>query len=456
MKNTRYYIFALIFLSVMFYGKVSSANIESAEYIKVKLTKPFNKSDVVSLESTTGFSIYDESDKINSIYIIKENNIKASIDKLKNIILSDMENNMLYIIPKDNNLLLSSTDTDGKLIKIEKSKYRGYISLDSDGLRIRLINHVKVEDYLYGVVPSEMPAGFPIEALKAQAVAARTYAIHNKGKHLKEGYNICDTTNCQVYSGFDIEKPSTNLAVDETKGILAYYNGNTIDAQYHSSSSGYTNDSISVWGGDVPYLKSVKDEYSLDSPYSSWNTTIDIKTLNEKIIKYGIDIGELKSIDILKVSSNGNVESLILIGINGKKEVKSSIFRNIVGNTDLKSTCFTIKNKEIINKTPTTIYYVMDGDKNVVTLNLKVVNLIDKDGRRKIDNNSNRAIGIDGFRDLDKNDESGNPKMSQLIIEGKGAGHGVGMSQYGAKKMAELGFCFSEILTHYYSGIDVL
>ncbi len=456
MKKTYGYILTLMLLITLFYGKPSYANMENTEYIKVKLSKPLIKSDVVNLESSKGFSIYEENDKVNAIYLIDENKIKASIDEFQNIVFKDMEDNVIYTILKDNSLLLSSNDENEKLIKIENSRYRGYINFNIDGQRIRLINHVEIEKYLYGLVPSEMPSGFPIEALKAQAVAARTYAIHNKTKHIKEGFNLCDTTHCQVYSGYDVEKPSTNLAVDETKGILAYYNGNTIDAQYHSSSSGYTNDSISVWGGDSPYLKSVKDEYSIDSPYSNWNTSIDIQTLNERIIKYGIDIGNLQSIDISKVSLNGNVESLILSGTNGKKEVKSSVFRNIVGNMELKSTSFTIKNEGIIDNAPKTMYYVMDGDKNMATLDLKVCNVIDANGRRKIATSSNRAIGIDGFRDFDRNDASGTQSISKLIIEGKGFGHGVGMSQYGAKKMAELGFSFKEILTHYYSGIDVL
>lgn len=457
MRQKFYFVVTLILILVLFQEKVSFGVIDDTRYLNVNLTKPLNNDYIVYLESPTGFSIYEENDKQNPIHLINEDSINCTINENGDISLKDLSENLLFTIPKDNAYLLYGNGIEENFIKIEEDRYRGYLKLNNIEGSIRVINHIEIEQYLYGLVPREMPSNFPLEALKAQAVAARTYAIHNMDKHQKDGYNLCDTTHCQVYSGYDGEKTSTTQAVNETKGLIATYNGETIDAQYHSTSSGYTNDSIYVWGGELPYLKSVKDEFSSDAPYSKWNTSINMNDLNDRIISYGIDIGELQKVEISRVSPNGNVENVILKGSYGDKEVKGSVFRNIVGNMDLKSTNFSIKSiKSTDNTLKNNYLHVIDGNRDIVSIDISMATVIDKYGRRKMSTSSNRAMSMNKVEDLSTEGTVASNNVSEMIIEGKGFGHGVGMSQYGAKKMAELGYDFEEILKYYYTGIDVL
>lgn len=457
MKNKIYYIILIILLLTLSQGKVSYADTEIPMYLDINLTRPLINKKSISLESMTGFSLYESNDKLNPIFEIEEESIKAVLNEDKDIDLIDLNGDVLFVIQADNEYLIRGNGIEENTIKVEKDRYRGYLHFKSVSGSIRVINHLDVEDYLYGLVPREMPSSFPLEALKAQAVAARTYAIYNIDKHKKDGYSLCDTTHCQVYSGYDGEKPSTTKAVDETRGMFALYNGNVINAQYCSSSSGYTNDSLDVWGGDQPYLKSVKDEYSCDAPHNKWDISIDLAELNKKLGANGINIGNLQSVEALEVTENGNVNSLILKGTLGEKEIKGSTFRNIIGNTELKSTNFNIKAVGAVdNIVKSKFLYVMDGSRNIVSLDIKKATIIDKYGRRRISNTANRAMSMDEEEDLDIGDNEEITYNSNITIEGKGYGHGVGMSQYGAKKMAELGFDFKDILKFYYTGIDIL
>lgn len=457
MKSKMGIIILTIILVFFSQNGVSYADIEEMTYLDINLTAPLISRQAISLESNVGFSLYEKDDKLNPIFEIEDEYIKVTLSEDGDIHLMDLNDEMLFTIQEDDSYIMSGNDMEENVIKVERDKYRGYLQFINLGDSIRLINHIDIEEYLYGLVPREMPSSFPPEALKAQAVAARTYAIHNIDKHIKDGYSLCDTTHCQVYKGYDGEKPSTSEAVDETKGMLALYNGDTIDAQYHSSSSGYTNDSLDVWGGDHPYLKSVKDEYSLDAPYSKWDVSIDMVDLNSKLISNGIDVGHIKSVEVFESAENGNVKSLMIRGSSGSKEIKGSTFRSIIGSMDLKSTNFSIKTTEIAdNILKSKHVYVMDGDKNKVNIDIKTATIMDKYGVKKISNSTNRAMTMDKVESLNIEEDTSNYSSSRIVIEGKGFGHGVGMSQFGAKKMAELGYDFEEILKFYYTDIDIL
>jgi len=135
--------------------------------------------------------------------------------------------------------------------------YRGVFIVQNINNELVLINNLPIEEYLLGVVPSEMPSGWSQEALKAQAIAARSYAIANRGKHAKYGYDLKDTTEDQVYGGATSEKPSTNKAVLDTESIVLTYDRKIIPAYYHASSGGQTKNSSEVWYKDLPFIKSV-------------------------------------------------------------------------------------------------------------------------------------------------------------------------------------------------------
>jgi stage II sporulation protein D len=270
---------------------------------------------------------------------------------------------------------------DGYYLNYKNNFYRGYMEISKSGW---LINVINMEDYLLSVVPSEMPAYYPLEALKAQAVASRTYALVNKGKHGE--FDLCNTTHCQVYKGMKKENERSTKAVMDTKGEVIVYNGSPIKAFFHSSSGGYTEACKYVWGQDLPYLQSVKDvdELLLDT----WTREITLGDLLVKIRSLGIPLGNEFSIEVEKTPSD-RVYNIIFKDDYGVYYIKGTTFRSLF---NLPSTLF------------------------------------------------NFSLNSDG----------------QILIVGRGNGHGVGLSQKGAKFLAEKGYNYREILKYYYQGVDVV
>ncbi len=445
-------ILICILLLILLPVKISYANSINTQYIDIRLTKPIVQNNVINLGSESGFLLFDLNNKDNSIGSISETSIKAVLGE-DGINLVNSQNNIVFTLPKDGSVLISQNTLDNQLIKVEKDRYRDYIRLVSKNNEIFVINHVNLENYLYGVVPAEMPATFHIEALKAQAVASRSFALSNIKKHSAEGFNLCDTTHCQVYSGFEYERPSTNLAVDETKDIFAYYNGKVIEAIFHSTSSGFTEDSVNVWGGDLPYLKSVEDSFSSESPYSIWNFSININELNNNLVSSGINIGDLQGIEVIDATSTGKVNKVKIIGTKGEKTIGGTEFRNLVGATKFKSSWFSIKGGNA-NSSSSQVYVISGDTFKPQTIDTSKAYIIDGKEKKTVTRSTvNRAIGKDRVESIG---EFYPVSSSEIVIEGKGFGHGVGMSQFGAKKMAELGYDFEEILKYYYTGIDVL
>jgi stage II sporulation protein D len=135
--------------------------------------------------------------------------------------------------------------------------YHGKLLIKNMDGKLTVINDIELEDYIKGVVPSEMPPSWEFEALKAQAIAARSFALANLGKQAKHGYDLKDNTEDQAYGGASAETNITNKAVDETNGLVLTYDMKIISAYYTASAGGMTLTSSSVWGGYTPYLHSV-------------------------------------------------------------------------------------------------------------------------------------------------------------------------------------------------------
>ena len=142
-------------------------------------------------------------------------------------------------------------------ISVKKKWYRGHFKLVNDGDGLTVINDIPIEEYLRGVVPSEMPPSWAHEAHKAQAIAARSYALANLGKRAKYGYDLKDTPEDQAYGGATAETPQTNDAVIETEGIVLIYDGKIIPAYYSASAGGHTKDASQVWTKDLAFIKAV-------------------------------------------------------------------------------------------------------------------------------------------------------------------------------------------------------
>ena len=146
---------------------------------------------------------------------------------------------------------------DNAYVTIFVTSEKSLSSQVSESDTITVINDICMENYIQGVLPAEMPSSWNLEALKAQAIAARTYAVANYGKHGSQGFDLVDTQMDQVYNGISAETESSNKAVLETEGIIMTYNNKPITAMYSSSAGGQTHSALESWGNDIPYLQSV-------------------------------------------------------------------------------------------------------------------------------------------------------------------------------------------------------
>ena len=157
-----------------------------------------------------------------------------------------IKTNQIIIKPEENGF-----------ISVKRKWYRGHFKVINDGGSLTVMNDLDLESYIRGVVPSEMPSGWEIEAHKAQAIAARSYALANMGKRGKYGYDLKDTPEDQAYGGASAETVQTNKAVEDTKGIVLIYQGKIVPAYYSASAGGKTRSASQVWTQDLPFLKSV-------------------------------------------------------------------------------------------------------------------------------------------------------------------------------------------------------
>ncbi len=364
---------------------------------------------------------------------------------------------------------------DGDLTGFESRKYRGAVGIrryvDSDPT---VINYIGIEPYLYGVLPREMSGDWPLEALKAQAVAARNYAYASLGKHEKWSFDLCNLQDCQVYGGASVERPRSNDAVDETRAKLLLYDGKPITAFFHSNSGGRTESSEYIWSEAVPYLRSVEDPYSLGQPSATWSKTYTKAQIDSILKSKGINIGPLIGIYITKKSPNGRVLETVFVGRDGDYVTSKEKVRYLLGTYDIRSTWFTIEGGGSYDPgdpgndggtstegTPSTLTVISTIGKLQVPFRGLViqggsgkVTLGDSEGLVVLSASSVSTLEPDMkvqtitsvVEDVQSVDSS-----EMLVFKGFGFGHGVGMSQWGAKAMADQGMSFAEILTHYYT-----
>ncbi len=329
-------------------------------------------------------------------------------------------------------------------IQYGSTKYRGTIILqsqqDSD---ISVVNEVPFEQYLYGVVPSEMPSSWHPEALKAQAVAARNYALVSMGKHKGQGFDLCNSDHCQVYKGFSNEKKSTNDAVAATAGKLLYYKDKLVSTIYHSSSGGHTENSENIWYDTLPYIRAVDDRFGLGSPYDHWSNQINRAGIREKMTQANLGVGDILDVVPIQTSQYGRVQKVEIKGTEGSKVLEKEKIRWVLSNAVLKSIWYQVKTDADVFirssmdaapslKRPSGMYVA--GAKGTVKLSSPVNKLFVK--------NYTNTAAYNIIPDV-------------YTFSGKGWGHGLGMSQYGAKGMAEAGYNYAQILEYYYKDTKV-
>ena len=320
---------------------------------------------------------------------------------------------------------------------------------------LTISNVLPLDDYVKGVIPHEMSNSWPLEALKAQAVCARTYALRLMGASRHSGqFDLCNESHCQVYLGTSGAGTNSDRAVEETAGVVATYNGSYIDAVYYSSNGGASIDSSIVWGGSqssYPYLVGVTDPYEATvanriSGYE-WSRTYTGDDLRDVVRDAGYQTCDtVVSVSVRDYTSTGLPWQITFTDVNGRSYTITT--RALVSRFGLRSYNYTI---------------IGGGSSGSGQLMVNGQPLDSLDGLYAINGNGNTsAIGdgvyvIDGNGDIVQAGSGGGSSSSDRVftISGAGWGHNVGMSQWGAYAMAQLGYDYMDILTFYYTGITV-
>ena len=253
-----------------------------------------------------------------------------------------------------------------------------------------VINRVDIEEYVKGVVPAEVSSTWHPEMLKAQAVAARTYALYQQMLSATRDYDVASTVQDQVYRGKEGIDVGILRAVEDTRGLVVTYQDAPIYAAFSSTAAGLTEDAMNVWSKEYPYLKGVECPFDLASPYYQWKSSFKVDTLEQNLRQQGFSVGTIATMAPLSFSRGGRVAKLRILHSGGELILRGEELRKVIGYTIIPSTQFAIE-----------------------------------------------SIGQD------------------VVLSGFGAGHAVGMCQWGAKELAELGYSFSTILQYYYPGTEL-
>ncbi len=329
-----------------------------------------------------------------------------------------------------------------------KGSYRGGFEskIKSDG-KLTVVNVVPVEEYLYSVVCREMSPSWEVEALKAQAVCARNFALRRINYHSKFGFDVCRTVCCQAYSTNADNSASVHQAVDETRGELLFYNDEVVQTVYSSSMGARTENVKNVWGSSFPYLVSVENPYEdTENIYNGkWSKSLTKARATEIMNSRGYNIGDVTNISVIERTEADSVLKLQVTGTNGSKVFERESCRTIFSEA-------TYSQRYTVSNGGTTVHpmiNVTNGNKTKEVATDKVSVL---GGNGSVSALKSGCSAYDGKAKKQYSAATTDGDPNTFVFTGEGWGHGVGLSQYGAKGMAVAGFTYDEILTHYYTG----
>lgn len=228
-------------------------------------------------------------------------------------------------------------------VMVNGKRYRGTIEVIPQDKGLLVIDDLPLEDYLVGLINCEISSLWPIEAVKAQAVVARTYAIYQKRARSSALYHLESSVLDQVYDGCEIEDTRAARGVRETAGEVLTYGGQPIQAFYHSNCGGRTEVAENVWGFRLPYLRSVDCAYCTVNPSARWEQTLPLKKLESLLKTGGVAVPGLREIREGKRNESGRLTDLLLVSSRGPTVVTTVTFRKLVGYTVIKSTNFQVK-----------------------------------------------------------------------------------------------------------------
>ena len=391
-----------------------------------------------------------------------------------------------------------------------QTRYRGTLTLIRAGSKFTVVNEVDLENYLRGILKIEMNPEWHQEALKAQAILARTYAVRNRGRFAARGFDLCATQNSQIYRGVNGEDPRTDKAIADTKGQILTYGGKPASIFYHSDSGGATANVSHVWGGSIPYLQGKPEVVEYQSPYSQWHAVVSPADVARILGKIGHNVGAVKNVEVVQRDAAGRAVTLRFTGDRGAVNATAHAFRMAAGSSVLRSTNFSIgephlrpgRTAEAVPAKP-----VEPPKAEQPAAAVKPIESLDDFGRNTdplIEMTKRDVFTKDELYDMIMNpDKRGdylqlglerlraanatiqqevqpvlptkpapsvqtpaqgapvvvalpaNVPQGQFLFVGAGWGHGVGMSQWGAKAMADRGSKCADILLHYFPGTSI-
>ena len=311
---------------------------------------------------------------------------------------------------------------EGADFQLQQRGYRGRLQVLVGSSSLQAVNHLPLEAYLPSVVASEMPASWPQAALRAQAVAARTYALRQRKP--AAAFDVSATVSSQVYKGVEAETPSTRQAVVSTRGQVLMFGPSLANAVFHSSAGGSTENSGDLWSQQLPYLVSVPD-FDQHSPVHAWQLRLEPEQLQKA---FG-EIGGAQRIDVLATTGSGRVRQARVTGPAGTLVLTGAQLRSRLG---LKSTMVRFE--------------VLAPQLAALPTSLPVLPPL-----------MPRAADQGGLAEPAITPDQGPVQLPppSLLAIGRGFGHGVGMSQWGAHGMANRGQSYEQILHHYYRGTEL-
>lgn len=337
--------------------------------------------------------------------------------------------------------------------------YYGSFQYQRSGGNMTVVNVLPMEDYIQGVVLSEMMASWPVEALKAQAVCARTYGYRKllEGKHRASGFDICNGVDCQAYRGIAGMTDGSRQAVEETYGEYIWYGASLAEPVYFNSDGGATESAVNVWSENVPYLQGKIDPYEAAAASQieryNWTVTFTRQELTDLLNAKGHANSGIVDVRVSQTSPTGNVTAITFIDSSGKTITRTKeSCRTLLG---LRSQRYTISGGSGTGEGGA--FYV-DAGETLPTLSSAYA--IDGSGGIGQAAPGGQAYAITGGGEVSlvagAAGNAANTSASNVFtFTGSGWGHSVGMSQWGAYAMAEAGYAYRDILQFYYTGIEV-
>lgn len=364
---------------------------------------------------------------------------------------SELEGKNLSSYPQIKAVFSSGSGNSASKISLGTRSYRGRMEIGRySGNKLTAVNIVGIEAYLAGVVTNEMSTSYNMEALKAQAVCARSYAYVKGGftciGTLDNPYKLTDTTSSQVYRGYTGESAKARQAVKATKGEIIYSDGQPVEAFYFSTSGGSTESAIEVWGTKSSIYTKVFDQYELSPEKKPWVISYTYSEAEKLLKNAGYDVGSIESVTEEVVTSSGRVYKLKVTGSKGKASIDMNKAESLFSLPSSKYRVATQDTKRDV------LYGITSA--STAAVDMEDINLIYGNGKKaKVTADTDQLIAIteDNFYNIPYK----LPDGRKIAFFGMGYGHGIGLSQAGAQGLAQNGYDYVDILKYYYKNIEI-